>query len=81
MKFDALFGNFHFKFTFHIIRVGRKAKPHIWHKINDLYLKMSTSLTLFTPVVLSKNNKILIIINLAFHSFFSLKCNFIVIGN
>ena len=40
VKFYALFGNFHFKFTFHIIRVGRKAKPHIWHKINDLYLKI-----------------------------------------
>jgi hypothetical protein len=46
------------------------AKLHIWHNIYDLYLKMSTALTLFTSVVLSKNNKILIIINLAFHSFF-----------
>jgi hypothetical protein len=58
------------EFPVHRNEVKVKKNVPIWHTINDLYLKMSTALTLFTPVVLSKNNKILIpvIINLAFHS-------------
>jgi hypothetical protein len=47
---------------FYIIFINKQIKMGK----NQLFI----SLTLFTPVVLSKNNKILIIVNLAFHSFF-----------
>ena len=64
VKFYALFGNFHFKFTFHIWRVGR----NIWW-----YNSKKQHLIFFSNVIYSCrsfNNKILTIFNLAFHSFF-----------